>query len=98
MLRVSFTTRLMFSEPISFTSSKGQPKRGYTSSKIKLASVSAILSGTAKASGHPLYQSKKAIMYLFPERAFGYGPDKSRLSFSIVYGDISAFCNNGLTF
>ena len=60
--------------------------------------MSAVLSATAKASGHPLYQSTKAMIYLLPESVLGYGPDKSRLHFAKAYGGMSAFCSNGLTF
>ena len=87
--RVSLTTLLTFSEPLSVTTSSGHPKRGNISSMIKWAIVSAVLSGTAKASGQPLNQSAKATIYLFPDNVFGYGPDKSRLNFAKGYGGIS---------
>ena len=67
------------------------------SSMIKSVTVSAVSSGTAKASGQPLYQSKKAMIYLFPDRLIGYGPGRSKLSFAIGYGGISVSCNGGLS-
>ena len=50
------------------------------------------LSGTAKASGQPLNQSTKVMMYLFPDNVVGNGPERSRLSFAIGYGGMSVSC------
>ena len=55
--------------------------------------LSAVLSGTAKASGQPLNQSTKAMMYLFPDTVVGYGPERSLLSFAMGYGGMSVSCN-----
>ena len=84
--RASFTTLLTFSEPLS--NSSGHPKRGNIS-LINWAIVSAVLTGTAKASGQPLNQSTKVTTYILPDNVFGYGPDKSRLNFAKGYNGIS---------
>ena len=49
--------------------------------------MSAVLSGTAKASGQPLNLSINATMYLLPDKVLGYGPDKSRLTLAKGYGE-----------
>ena len=79
--RVSFIVRFTFSVPLSVTKTRGQEYLGNISSINKCATVSAVLSGTGKASGHPLYQSTNATIYLFPERDVAYGPDKSKDNF-----------------
>ena len=90
--KVSITVLFTFFVPLSVTICRGHPKRGKISSMIKLATVSAVLSGTANASGQPLYQSTKAIIYLFPDKVVGYGPQRSKLTLAIGYGGISVSC------
>ena len=98
VLNVSFMARLTFSVPLSVTRSSGQPKRGKISSISRWAIVSAVLSGTAKASGQPLNLSTNATMYLLPDKVLGYGPDKSRLTLAKGYGGISVSWMGGFVF
>ena len=51
----------MFSVPLSVTICNGVLCLGMISSGTRWTTVSALLSGTAKASGQPLYQSTKLI-------------------------------------
>ena len=70
-----FITLLIFSLLLSVTIYKGVLYLGIISSSSKWDTLSAVLS--AKASGHPLYQSTHSIIYLLPDRVLVYGPDTS---------------------
>ena len=54
---------------------------GVTSSSNKWASLSTFV-GTEKASCQPLYQLTNPIMYLLPDKVFGYGPETSKPNFA----------------
>ena len=61
----------MFSVPLSVTIYNGVLSLGMISSNNRWTTVSALLSQTVKASGQPLYQSTKLIMYLFTAKIVG---------------------------
>jgi hypothetical protein len=51
--------------------------------------LSADLSGTGNASGHPEYISINEIIHLFPDNDVGYGPDKSKPALAKGNGGMS---------
>jgi hypothetical protein len=57
--------------------------------------LSADLSGTGNASGHPEYMSINEIIYLFPDKDVGYGPDKSNPTLAKGDGGISVSWRGG---
>ena len=67
--------------PLPVTICNGVQYFGPIYSSTKSATVSALLSGTGKASGQPLYQSTNPIIYLLPDRIFGYGLETSKPKF-----------------
>ena len=88
----------MFSVPLSITICNGVLCLGMISSSTRWTTVSALLSGTAKASGQPLYQSTKLIVYLLPDKVVGQGPETSRPNFANGRGGASVSCRGGFTF
>ena len=60
--------------------------------------VLALLSGTAKASGHPLYLSINPTIYLFSDKLVGYGPDTSNPILAKAQGGISLAAQVVLSF
>ena len=73
---------MTFSVPLSVTSCKGVLCLGIISSNSKCAMVSALLSGTGKASAQPEYQSTNPTTYLLPDNVLWYGPATSRPIFA----------------
>ena len=67
----------MFSVPLSVTICNGVLCLGMISSSTRWTTVSAFLSGTAKASAQQLYQSTKCIMHLLLIKL--YGKDQKHL-------------------
>jgi hypothetical protein len=60
--------------------------------------LSADLSGTGNASGHPEYMSINGIIYLFPDNDVEYGPDKSNPTLAKGNGGMSVSWRGGRVF